>query len=139
MNHPKSQSLLAAVILALFFSRPLVAAQTASLVSYHLRVRIDPAAGSLAADGIAEVPPQDFSARSLNFYLDETLSISKLLVNGRKANFTYGQPGPLVCALIIWTLLGPILPWRFSHSLGSSSGERRGRTSRNDSLDNGST
>ncbi len=90
MKHAKSSYLLAILILALLFPSVVASGQTAAMVSYHLRVRIDPAAGSLAVEGSVKIPPEDFKARSLAFYLDETLSIRKLLIDGKEASFKYG-------------------------------------------------
>ncbi len=94
MKHPKSSYLLASLILALLIPSAVAYGQTSAMVSYHLRVRIDPVAGSLAVEGSVKIPPEDFKTRNLAFYLDETLAIRKLLIDGEKANFKYGAPEP---------------------------------------------
>lgn len=96
MNPPKSKrkDQFAALMLASFLYCAQASAQTASMVSYHLRVRIDPAEGSLAVKGSAEVPREDVETRNLTFYLDDGLTINKLMINGKEASFTYGPPEP---------------------------------------------
>lgn len=96
MNRVKSSraGLLAALVLGLLFPAAMVSAQSANPVSYDLRVGIDPAAGSLAVQGSVVVPPAEVGLQRLTFYLDETLAVKKLLIDGKEARFTYGPPKP---------------------------------------------
>ena len=57
------------------------------LLSYDLRVTIEPHAGSIAVQGSIEVPLRDPAASNFRFNLHETLAIKKLLVNGKQATF----------------------------------------------------
>ncbi len=69
---------------------PIVAAEVKpSPLSYDLQVSIEPEAGSIAVQGSVELPPERVNASSFSFYLHETFAISKLLVNGKDAAFTY--------------------------------------------------
>ncbi|HXJ90961.1 MAG TPA: hypothetical protein VMS18_29405 [Candidatus Binatia bacterium] len=60
-------------------------------VSYDLKVTIEPSQGSIAVHGNIRVPVGE-EATTLQFGLHETFAITKLLVNGRSAKFSF-QPG----------------------------------------------
>src|SRR5690349_12989557 len=57
--------------------------------SYHLRVSIEPEAGTISVQGSVEIPLEDSAASNFKFNLHETLAIKKLLVNGKEATFAY--------------------------------------------------
>lgn len=61
-------------------------------VSYDLKVRIEPTAGSIAVRGTIEVPLGQPGAKTVQFGLHETFAIKKLSVNGHAASFSF-QPG----------------------------------------------
>jgi hypothetical protein len=57
--------------------------------SYHLRVSIEPEAGTISVQGSVEIPLEDSAASNFKFNLHQTLAIKKLLVNGKEATFAY--------------------------------------------------
>lgn len=94
MRHLKTAALV------LFLAVPvLVPAQEKSIpLSYDLKVSIEPQAGSIAVQGTVQVPLESAQATTFKFNLHETLDISKLLVNGKAAAFTFApavSPFPL--------------------------------------------
>ena len=87
---------LATVVLLLFLASSILvrAANNAEpvpndLLSYDLKVSIEPEAGSIAVQGAVEVPLQDAATSSFKFNLHETLDIKQLLINGKPAKFAY--------------------------------------------------
>jgi hypothetical protein len=58
-------------------------------VSYELKVKIDPAAGSIAVRGKIEVPRNKLSEREISFGLHETFDVKELSVNGHKASVSF--------------------------------------------------
>src|SRR6516165_50319 len=75
------------LLLLLAVSIRLNAEDRSSPVSYRLKVTIEPDAGSIAVQGSIDVPLQDPAASHFRFNLHETLTVRKLLVNGKQANF----------------------------------------------------
>ena len=75
------------LLLFLAISIRLNAEDTSSPVSYRLKVTIEPDAGSIAVQGSIDVPLQDPVVSQFRFNLHETLTIKKLLVNGKQATF----------------------------------------------------
>jgi hypothetical protein len=57
-------------------------------VSYDLKVGIKPDSGNIAVRGRLEIPLEDPASREFRFGLHETFAIHKLLVDGKKAQFT---------------------------------------------------
>lgn len=68
-------------------------------VSYDLKVKIQPTAGTIAVQGKIEAPVEEGS-RTLEFGLHETFAIRRLSVNGKPAVFSFHRtdPSPLLPA-----------------------------------------
>lgn len=79
--------LLAAVIGVLALLGSLLASDTP--ISYNLKLNIEPGQGSVAVQGGVEVPLGSPGARDFKFNLHETFAISRLLVNGKAARFSF--------------------------------------------------
>lgn len=96
----ETKNLPTAFILALVLSSSLTAAETVTPVSYDLRVNIEPRSGSIAVQGNVEVPLENPGGRDFKFSLHETFAIRKLLVNGKKASFSFAaaEPSPMTSA-----------------------------------------
>jgi hypothetical protein len=64
-------------------------------VSYDLKIRIEPAQGTIVVHGNVGVPVEA-GAKTLQFALHETFAIKKLLINNRAAKFSFqtGDPNP---------------------------------------------
>jgi hypothetical protein len=60
--------------------------------AYDLTVSIEPVSGNIAVRGSVEVPLAEPAAKTFRFSLHETFAISKLLVDGKQAAFTYAPP-----------------------------------------------
>ncbi len=60
-----------------------------SPTTYDLNVTIEPASGILAVQGRVDVPPTAAIGSTLKFNLHETMEITKLLIDGKPATFTY--------------------------------------------------
>ena len=58
-------------------------------VSYNLKVTIDPVPGDIAVRGEIVVPLKSQDAREIVFGLHETFAITRLTVNGHKADFRF--------------------------------------------------
>jgi hypothetical protein len=84
------------LIVVVAFNLSLSAEQKPASVSYDLKVSIEPSQGSIDVHGIVAVPLET-EAKTLQFGLHETFAIKKLLVNGRRAQFSFqpGDPSPI--------------------------------------------
>ncbi len=80
-----------AFILLLGFPAVLQAEDATRPLSYDLKVRIEPATGELAVRATVDVPPRYSQNRELKFALHDTLTIKKILLNGKKTAFS-SQP-----------------------------------------------
>jgi hypothetical protein len=81
----------------LFLSIPILlsAEDRPSPIAYDLKVNIEPANGTIAVQGAVDVPSSDATPLTLKFNVHETMEITKLLIDGRVAKFTYGpKEGP---------------------------------------------
>ena len=83
------------VILTLFCGMAL-GQEKPILVSYDLNVTIEPSQGTITVHGNIGVPVVA-GAKTLQFGLHETFVITKLLVNGQSAKFSFrpGDPSPI--------------------------------------------
>ncbi|MGA3344417.1 MAG: M1 family aminopeptidase [Terracidiphilus sp.] len=82
-------------------------------LSYNLQVNLEPEAGSIAVQGDVEIPLERVGATTLKFNLHETFAISKLLVDGRDATFTYAPmegSAPLPASRAVVVNLPPGIP-----------------------------
>jgi hypothetical protein len=61
------------------------------MVSYDLKVRIEPGPGDIAVQAKVEIPLKNPRARNFKFGLHETFTIKQLAVNGKKTTFSF-QP-----------------------------------------------
>lgn len=88
-------TLLVLALMLVFCSSAASAEQQPVPVSYDLRVTIEPKQGAIQVQGHIGLPVE--AGNTMQFGLHETFSITKLLVNGRKASFSFqpGEPSPL--------------------------------------------
>jgi hypothetical protein len=92
--------LLIAIFLILSLPGFFVAKESVRPVSYDLRVRIEPGPGDIAVQATVEIPLNNPQARDFKFGLHETFTIKQLLVNGKKASFSFqpAEPPPITPA-----------------------------------------
>ena len=88
------RSLVVAVVLVLGLGGSLVAQESPERLSYDLKVRIEPAAGTVEVKATVEIPPKEPRAGRLKFGLHETFAIRQLRVNGKEVSFSF-EPGEL--------------------------------------------
>ncbi len=97
---PKA-NLVAAVFLALSLTGLPAAQNSSRPLSYDLKVRVEPAAGTVEVRAGVEIPAKDPPGRDLRFGLHETFAIRRLSVNGRQTDFSFepGETSPITPAL----------------------------------------
>ena len=83
------KNLLIAIFFILSLSGFLGADESVGPVSYDLKVRIEPGPGDIAVQAKVEIPLKNPQARDFKFGLHETFTIKQLLVNGKKASFSF--------------------------------------------------
>lgn len=89
---PGRSRIFIAIILMVVGSSVLAYCQkNVSPVTYELTVKIEPAQGTIAVQGKFDVPIKDSSAKEITFDLHETFTIDKLLVDGKKADFSFRE------------------------------------------------
>src|SRR5208337_2589333 len=95
-----TKKLLRVIFLVLGLSGFLVAEEKAMPVSYDLRVRIEPGPGDIAVQAKVEIPLKNPQGRDFKFGLHETFTVKQLLVNGKKASFSFqpAEPSPMTPA-----------------------------------------
>ncbi len=101
-----------AIILPLFFigsGSSLLAEDVPAPVSYNLKVGIEPAAGTIAVRGTIELPVEPGS-KTLQFKLHETFAIRRMLINGKRAKFSFRptEPNPMLPATKEVTVILPV-------------------------------
>lgn len=88
------RNLVAVVFLVLSFSGFSMAQENSGLLSYDLKVRIEPAPGTIEVQAKVTIPLKDPQAREFKFGLHETFAVRQLKVNGKEAAFSF-EPGEL--------------------------------------------
>ncbi len=78
-----------AILLALSLLGFSAAEESGALVSYDLKVRIEPGPGDIAVRARVDIPLKDPRVRTFQFGLHETFAIKRLSVNGKKADFSF--------------------------------------------------
>ena len=86
-SNRNTRQLLAAIFLILGFSTFLFAEEENALVSYDLKVSVEPGQGEIAVQGKVEF--DNPGSNNFKFNLHETFAITKLLVNGKVAGFSF--------------------------------------------------
>jgi len=76
------------IVALLFFVA--AAGKSNSPPAYDLTVTIEPDAGSIAVRGTVDVPLESPAATTFKFNLHDSVTITKLLVDGKRATFTFG-------------------------------------------------
>jgi len=111
MGSPTAKTNLFRVLIFVLSSGLLLVAETLPPVSFNVKARIEPAAGTIAVQATIDIPlaakPQDFQ-----FRLYETFVIRRLLVDGKEASFSERaiEPSPMTpAAKAVTVTLPPVL------------------------------
>jgi hypothetical protein len=88
---------LAAIYSLLCFCGPAFSQEKTEPIEYDLKVRMEPAQGSVSVSGTIEIPGADRSPEGFTFALHETFVIRKLLICGNEVKYSVvaKEPGPI--------------------------------------------